>query len=116
MYSARVPKTNANLAIDVLGDMRFQPLLDPAELEKERLVVLEELRMYQDSPQEYVHSLFEQISWPDHPLGRDVGGTEASVRALTRDDLMRYLEQHYLLRNLVLNIPGPVTHDEAIGL
>src|SRR5438132_9937354 len=74
MYSARVPKTNANLAIDVLGDMRFQPLLDSAELEKERLVVLEELRMYQDSPQEYVHSLFEQISWPDHPLGRDVGG------------------------------------------
>src|SRR5438046_1171787 len=87
---ARVVSTE--LAIDVLGDMLFQPLLDPAELEKERLVVLEELRMYQDSPQEYVHSLFEQISWPNHPLGRDVGGTEASVRALSRDDLVRYLE------------------------
>ena len=62
MYWARVPKTKAKLAIDVLGDMLFQPLLDAAELEKERLVVLEELRMYQDSPQEYVHSLFEQIS------------------------------------------------------
>ena len=82
----------------------------------ERLVVLEELRMYQDSPQEYVHSLFEQISWPNHPLGRDVAGTEASVRALTRDDLLRYLEEHYLLRNLVVTIAGPVTHDEAIGL
>ena len=116
MYWARVPKTKAKLAIDVLGDMLFQPLLDPAELEKERLVVLEELRMYQDSPQEYVHSLFEQISWPDHPLGRDIGGTEASVRALTRDDLLRYLEEHYLLRNLVVTIAGPVTHDEAIGL
>ena len=116
MYWARVPKTKAHLAIDVLGDMLFQPLIDAAELEKERLVVLEELRMYQDSPQEYVHSLFEQISWPDHPLGRDVGGTEASVRALTRDDLMRYLEEHYLLRNLVVTIAGPVTHDEAIAL
>ena len=116
MYWARVPKTKAKLAIDVLGDMLFQPLLDPAELEKERLVVLEELRMYQDSPQEYVHSLFEQISWPDHPLGRDIGGTEASVRALTRDDLLRYLEEHYLLRNLVVTIAGPVTHDEAISL
>jgi len=116
MYWARVPKTKAKLAMDVLGDMLFQPLLDPAELEKERLVVLEELRMYQDSPQEYVHSLFEQISWPDHPLGRDVGGTEASVRALTRDDLVRYLEEHYLLRNLVVTIAGPITHDEAIGL
>ena len=116
MYWARVPKTKAKLAMDVLGDMLFAPLLDPAELEKERLVVLEELRMYQDSPQEYVHSLFEQISWPNHPLGRDVGGTEASVRALTRDDLLRYLEEHYLLRNLVVTIAGPITHDEAIGL
>src|SRR5207248_9871030 len=58
MFWARVPRTKAKLAVDVLGDMLFQPLLDPAELEKERLVVLEELRMYQDSPQEYVHSLF----------------------------------------------------------
>ncbi|TMC31636.1 MAG: insulinase family protein [Chloroflexi bacterium] len=116
MYWARVPKTKAKLAIDVLGDMLFQPLLDTGELEKERLVVLEELRMYQDSPQEYVHSLFEQISWPNHPLGRDVGGTEGSVRALTRDDLLRYLDEHYLLRNLVVTIAGPVTHDEAIGL
>src|SRR5438552_4875426 len=116
MYWARVPKTKAKLAIDVLGDMLFQPLLDAAELEKERLVVLEELRMYQDSPQEYVHSLFEPISWPNHPLGRDVAGTEASVRALTRDDMLRYLDQHYLLRNLVVTIAGPVTHEEAIGL
>jgi len=116
MYWARVPKNKAKLAIDVLGDMLFQPLLDPIELEKERLVVLEELKMYQDSPQEYVHSLFEQISWPNHPLGRDVGGTEASVRALTRSDLLRYLDEHYLLRNLVVTIAGPVTHEEAIGL
>jgi predicted Zn-dependent peptidase len=116
VYWARVPKTKAKLAIDVLGDMLFHPLLDPAELEKERLVVLEELRMYQDSPQEYVHSLFEQISWPDHPLGRDVAGTEASVRALSRDDLLRYLDEHYLLRNLVVTIAGPVGPDEAIDL
>src|SRR6266581_374416 len=114
--SSNTCSLKAQPAIDVLGDMLFQPLLDSAELEKERLVVLEELRMYQDSPQEYVHSLFEQISWPNHPLGRDVAGTEASVRALTRDDLLRYLEEHYLLRNLVVTIAGPVTHDEAIAL
>src|SRR3989442_9287922 len=107
MYWARVPKTKAKLAIDVLGDMLFQPLLDPAELEKERLVVLEELPMYQDSPQEYVHSLFQQISWPDHPLARDVGGTEAAVRALSRRDPVRYLAEHYLLRNLGVAKPGP---------
>ena len=116
MYWARVPKTKAKLAMDVLGDMLFQPLLDAKELEKERQVVLEELRMYQDSPQEYVHSLFEQISWPNHPLGREVGGTEESVRGLTRDDLLRYLDEHYLLHNLVVTVAGPLSHEEAIGL
>lgn len=116
MYWARVPKNKATLAIDVLGDMLFAPLLDSAELEKERLVVLEELKMYQDSPQEHVHSLFEQISWPNHPLGRDIGGTDASVRALSRDDLLRYLEEHYLLKNLVVTIAGPLSHEEAIAL
>src|SRR5437667_6173640 len=113
MYWARVPKNKAKLAIDVLGDMLFQPLLDPRELEKERLVVLEELRMYQDSPQEYDHSLFQQISWPNHPLARDVSGTEASVRSLTRDDVLRYLEERYLLCILAVTIPGPCTHDVA---
>ncbi|HYM51331.1 MAG TPA: pitrilysin family protein [Candidatus Limnocylindrales bacterium] len=116
MYWARVPKTKASLAVDVLGDMLFAPLIDPVELEKERLVVLEEIRMYQDSPQDHVHSLFEQISWPNHPLGRDVAGTEASVRALSREDLLAYLERHYLLRNLVVTIAGPLTHEEAIAL
>ena len=116
MYWARVPRNKASLAIDVLGDMLFAPLLDAAELEKERLVVLEELRMYQDSPQEHVHSLYEQISWPNHPLGRDIGGTEASVRALSRDDLLRYLEEHYLPRNLVVTIAGPLTHEESLAL
>ena len=116
MYWARVPRNKATLAIDVLGDMLFNPLLDPAEMEKERLVVLEELRMYQDSPQDHVHSLFEQISWPNHPLGRDIGGTEASVRSLLRDDLLRYLDQHYMLRNLVVTIAGPLTHEEALAL
>jgi predicted Zn-dependent peptidase len=116
MYWARVPRNKATLAIDVLGDMLFNPLLDPAEMEKERLVVLEELRMYQDSPQDHVHSLFEQISWPNHPLGRDIGGTEASVRSLVRDDLLRYLDQHYMLRNLVVTIAGPLTHEEALAL
>jgi predicted Zn-dependent peptidase len=116
MFWARVPRTKTKLAVDVLGDMLFQPLLDPSELEKERLVVLEELRMYLDSPQEFVHSLFEQIAWPNHPLGREIGGTEDSVRSLTRDDLLRYLEEHYLLRNMVVTMAGPVTQEEAIGL
>jgi predicted Zn-dependent peptidase len=116
MFWARVPRTKAALAVDVLGDMLFNPLIEQGELEKERQVVLEEIRMYQDSPQDHVHSLFEQITWPNHPLGRDVAGTEASVRGLTRDHLLDYLERHYLLRNLVITIAGPLSHRQAIDL
>jgi predicted Zn-dependent peptidase len=116
MFWARVPKTKAPLAVDVLGDMLFRPLIEQEELEKERLVVLEEIRMYQDSPQDHVHSLFEQITWPNHPLGRDVAGTEASVRGLTKDHLLQYLDRHYLLRNLVITVAGPLSHRQAIEL
>jgi predicted Zn-dependent peptidase len=116
VYWVRVPKTKAQLGIEVLGDMLFSPRLDQAELEKERLVVLEELRMYQDSPQEHVHSLFDQITWPNHPLGRDVVGTEASVKSLTRDDLLSYLDTHYLPKNLVVTVAGPLSHEEAVNL
>lgn len=116
LYWARVPEDKAELAVDVLSDMLFAPQLDPIELEKERRVILEELRMYQDTPQDYVHSLFEQITWPNHPLGRDTVGTEASIRRLKRDDLLRYLDDHYLLKNLVVTIAGPILHDAALEL
>ncbi len=116
VYWARVPEGKAELAIDVLSDMLFAPRLDAAELEKERLVVLEELRMYQDSPQEYVHTLLEQIAWPNHPLGRETAGTEKSVRSLRREDLLRHLDEHYLLRNLVIAVAGPIGHQTALEL
>ena len=116
MFWTRVPRNKAGLAVDVLGDMLFRPLIEQEELEKERAVVLEEIRMYQDSPQDHVHSLFEQITWPNHPLGRDVAGTEDSVRGLTREHLLDYLERHYLLRNLVITVAGPLSHRQAIEL
>jgi predicted Zn-dependent peptidase len=67
--------------------------------------------MYQDQPQEFVQNLFEEIIWPDHPLGRDIAGTEESVGRLTRDDILEYADAHYRLPNLVIGAAGSLEDD-----
>jgi predicted Zn-dependent peptidase len=110
-YWTRVPSEHVDLALDVLFDIIANSRLDPADVEKERMVILEELRMYQDQPQDYVQNLFEELIWPGHALGRDIAGTEASVSALTRDDILAYADTHYRLPNLVVGAAGSL--DEA---
>src|SRR5437773_1885256 len=105
-YWARVPSEHMALGLDVLFDVVTNSKLDPADVERERMVILEELRMYQDQPQDYVQNLFEELIWPDHPLGRDIAGTEESVSRLTRDDILEYADAHYRLPNLVVGAAG----------
>jgi predicted Zn-dependent peptidase len=107
-YWAKVPASRSDLAIDVLLDLVSGPRLVPEEVERERTVVLEELKMYLDQPQDYVQSLFEEAMWPGHPLGRDVIGTAESVARLSAVDARAHLEQHYCRRNLVLAVAGDV--------
>jgi predicted Zn-dependent peptidase len=116
LFWAKVPAGKFALAADVLCDMVFHAGLDAAEVAKERLVVIEELRMYMDNPQDYVHTLFDEVMWPDHPLGRDTAGTEATVRSFQRDDCLRYLGEHYLGANIVVSVAGAIEHDEALSL
>src|SRR5207302_781324 len=102
--------------LDVLIDIVSNSKLAPADVERERTVILEELRMYQDQPQEYVQNLFEEIMWPDHPLGRDIPGTEESIARLTRDDILEYASAHYRLPNLVIGAAGAMEETEILGL
>jgi predicted Zn-dependent peptidase len=105
-YWTRVPAEHVELALDVLVDIVSNSKLAPADVERERSVILEELRMYQDQPQDLVQNLFDEIMWPDHPLGRDIAGTEESVARLTRDDILEYADAHYRLPNLVIGAAG----------
>ena len=116
LFWAKVPVGKFPLAADVLCDMVFHAGLDATELAKERLVVIEELRMYMDNPQDYVHTLFDEVMWPEHPLGRDTAGTEETVRSFERDDCLRYLREHYLAENLVISVAGAVDHDEVLSV
>lgn len=112
-YWARVPSEHLELGLDVLFDIVSNSKLDPDDLERERMVILEELRMYQDQPQDFVQNLFEELIWPDHPLGRDIAGTEESVAQLTRDDILEYADSRYRLPNLVIGVAGVVDEDAA---
>ncbi len=114
-YWARVPSEHLALGLDVLFDIVANSRLDPADVERERGVILEELRMYQDQPQDYVQNLFEELIWPGHPLGRDIAGTEESVSRLTREDVLEYADAHYRLPNLVVGAAGSLVGDEVVA-
>jgi len=115
-YWARVPSEHMGLGLDVLFDIVANSKVDPEDIEKERMVILDELRMYQDQPQELVQNLFEELVWPGHPLGRDIAGTEASVSRLTRDDILEYADAHYRLPNMVVGAAGSLDVEETIDL
>jgi len=113
VYWTRVPADRLELATDVLFDIVTNSRLVPQDIERERMVILEELKMYLDQPQDYVHSLFEQIMWPEHPLGRDIIGTVESVSTTSREDLVEYIGGHYRLPNLVVGLVGALDSDQA---
>lgn len=115
MFWAKVPAEHVDLAADVVGDMVWHSRFDPVEIEKERDVVVEELRMYLDNPQEWVGTLFEEALWPGHPLGRDTVGTEETVRVLGRDDCLAFQRSHYCADATVVSVAGAVDGDRAIA-
>lgn len=114
VFYAKVGHQHFGTALDVLCDTLRNSLIDPAELEKERHVVIEELAMSEDSPAELVSMLIDEMLWPEHPLGRDVGGSKESVTRLTRDDLTQYIARQYVPNNVVLAVAGNVSHDQVM--
>jgi predicted Zn-dependent peptidase len=114
-YTAKVSSDHFVDALDVLIDMVRHPLLDPQELEKERRVIVEELNMYKDSPQEWVQVLIDETIWPNLPLGRDEAGTKETVESITRDQMRAYLAAHYLPNNLVVSIAGKIGHQQVVA-
>lgn len=108
-YFARVLDEHAPHAIEILADMYFHSIFDAAELEKEVNVVVEEIRMYEDTPDDLVHDLISRASYRDHALGYSILGTEEVLKSLTRNDLFQYIEEHYTPENTVIAVAGNVT-------
>lgn len=101
-------------ALPVLADMLQRPVFN--DLEQEREVVLEEIAMYEDDPQDQIHDLCSQAVFPDQPLGRPVIGTAEVVGNVSRDEVAGYHRRHYAAPNVVLAAAGNVDHDALIGM
>ena len=112
-YTARVPSEELEAVMTVLADMIRYSLFDPAEIEKERSVIIEELSATRDDPQEWVNLLVDEAMWPALPLGRDDAGTIESVTAIQRQDMLAYLETHYSPNALVISVAGNVDHQQV---
>ncbi|MBD3778785.1 MULTISPECIES: pitrilysin family protein [unclassified Cellulomonas] len=110
-YYARVLDEDLPMAVDVIADMVTSARLDRDELETERGVILEELAMNDDDPSDVVHERFATVVLGDHPLGRPIGGTPDTIRAVPRDAVWAHYRQHYRPATLVVTAAGNVDHD-----
>jgi predicted Zn-dependent peptidase len=111
---ARVPDHHLETAMDVMGDMVFAPSF--SELDAEREVVLEEIAMYEDAPQELVHDLIADAVFADHPLGRPVIGTADVISSIPRDSIARYHDEMYVPGNIVVAAAGNIEHERVVEL
>lgn len=111
-YLAKVLNKHLERSFGVIADMVLRPLIDPKEVEKERLVILEEIRMYRDHPQSYVYELLDELLWPGHPLGMNLAGTFQTVKAMKAKDIADFRGEFYSSRNIVIAAAGGVKHDK----
>src|SRR3954453_9714825 len=114
-YYARVLNTDLPMAVDVIADMVTSARLETDELETERGVILEELAMNDDDPSDVAHEQFAALVLGEHPLGRPIGGTPESIRAVPRDAVWEHYRWHYQPETLVVSAAGGVDHDALVA-
>jgi predicted Zn-dependent peptidase len=100
--------------VELAADMLLHSSFDLEAIEKERQVITEEIKSYEDSPDEVVQDLVVQTIWDGHPLGRSVIGTRKAVAKLARDDFVRYIDRRYRPDNIVISVAGDVRHDAVV--
>lgn len=115
-YYARVQDKALPLAVDVIADMLTSSLIDPVEFENERTVILEELAMNDDDPQDVAHEAFSEAVLGDHELGRPIGGNNETITAVTRDAVWQHYQQNYRPQDLVVAAAGGVNHAHFVDM
>jgi predicted Zn-dependent peptidase len=115
-FNTKVLDEHLPIAMDVLSDLVLNPRFDQEDIDKEKGVVLEEIKMDADSPDYLVHEIFTSNFWKDHALGRPILGTRETVKALSRDVIHDYYRTVYTPENLLLTAAGNLTHERLVGL
>lgn len=115
-YYAKVLKEEAPIATDVLLDMIFNSNLNENDIEVERGVILEEIKMYEDTPDELVYDLFLGSYWNKHPLGFPITGTKNSVKSITKNDILSFMSENYTPDKVLVSIAGNFNREEIIEI
>ncbi len=113
-FHARALDTDLDRAIDTTCDLVKSPVFPERELEREKTVVLEEMKMYEDAPEEHIFDRFESVIFPDHPIGRPVIGYANTVSSLTRQDLVHFVNGRYTPNRIVVAAAGNVRHEHLV--
>jgi predicted Zn-dependent peptidase len=115
-YYIKVLDEHLPTAIDLLSDMLMRPALAASDITKEQSVILEEIKMVEDTPDDLVHEMFAQHFWAQHPLGRPILGTPQTVTSFDSDRLRRYFARTYVAQNLVVAAAGNLDHERLRGM
>ncbi|MFA5523370.1 MAG: pitrilysin family protein [Tissierellales bacterium] len=115
-YYTKVLDSHINVAIDVLSDMLFNSLFDKDEIIKEKSVIYEEIKMYEDSPEDLVHDLLSQTIFNKNSLSLPILGSKESLEKITREEIINYFESYYIPSNAVISIAGNFDFNETIKL
>lgn len=113
-FYAKLLDEHLPIILELFSDILIYPKFDQEDLDRERKVILEEIKMVEDTPSDLVHEVFLESFWPDHPLGKPILGTAASVNATTREQISRCFTANYIPTNMVLAAAGNVDHDALV--
>jgi len=115
-FYAKVLDRHIDLAVDLLSDILLHSTFDPQEIERERSVILQEVKMVEDTPDDYVHDLFSRAFWGDHPMGQPVIGRIEQIRSFSRERIVQYFKEHYRSDQMIISVAGNVEHSAVIDL
>jgi predicted Zn-dependent peptidase len=114
VYSSKVPAEHVGVALEAVSELALRPLLRRRDLTAEKPVIVDEIRMYVDSPSDHVFTLFDEMLYAGHPLGREIAGTIGSVRRATHRAVVDHWRGSYRTRGMVLAVAGRIDHDEVV--
>jgi len=113
-YYAKVSKQHIDIALDVVSDIYLNPLLDEKEIQKEKGVIVEEIRMYKDMPHRNIRDLYMSLVYGDQPAGWNIAGTEDTVNSFKRDDFIKYRSEHYVSERTIVVVSGSIDEKEIL--
>jgi predicted Zn-dependent peptidase len=115
-YYIKVLDEHLPLAVDLLADIVLRPAFSAEEIEREKKVILEEIKMVEDTPDDLVHELFTQHFWEGHPLGRPILGSKDTVESFTAESLLEYFRGAYVAKNMIISAAGNLEHSKVRDL